>query len=138
MPEATSQPQFPSLSYVGSDMKKDEKKQGQNGTLGLSSVEAIAQNPMEYQNMENISGSENISKTFNSGMEIPGDTYNSKNENDPNLSKSSNEQKRADAIRGGNSNQSQSEDTKNNLKQLQGSSGRNGSSNESPHVLPVI
>ena len=82
----------------------------------MSSVEAIAQNPMEYQNMENISGSENISKTFNSGMEIPGDTYNSKNENDPNLSKSSNEQKRADAIRGGNSNQSQSEDTKNNLK----------------------
>ena len=41
---------------------------------------------MEYQNMnaEIASVSENISKTFNSAMEIRSDASNSKNEIDPN------------------------------------------------------
>lgn len=41
---------------------------------------------MEYQNMniEIVSVSENISKTFNSAMEIPSDTSNSKHEKENN------------------------------------------------------
>ena len=69
-------------------------------------------------NIETVSVSENISKTFNSAMEIPSDTSNSKNENDPKQSKSSNNQKRSDDIRSYNGNPSQSDDTKNNLKKL--------------------
>jgi len=75
---------------------------------------------MEYQNMnaEIASVSENISKTFNSAMEIRSDASNSKNEIDPNQSKSSNDQQQSDDIRAYNGNPSQSEDTKNNLKKL--------------------
>ena len=75
---------------------------------------------MEYQNIniEIISMSENISKTFTSALEIPSDTYNSKNENVINLSKSSKDQIRADGILRYHRNPSQSEDTNNNLKKL--------------------